>query len=131
MKLQCKYNSATSVEKIQDVAKENGFTYTNDLTNFVLLYNNGIIIPNKFDSEQSKGYEVKTILSYNKEDMENVYTAIEILKEEGVYLIPFAYTPSGDFICLEINNAVVLWKHETSIIERISPTFSLFIDSLY
>lgn len=131
MKIQTKYNSATSIEKIQDVARENGFAYTNDLIDFILFCNNGIISPNKFDTEQSKGHEVKTILSYNKEDMENVYSAINIIKEDGVYLIPFANTPSGDFVCMDIHNNVVLWKHETSTIERISPAFTLFVDSLY
>ena len=61
MKLQCKYNSAISVENIQEVARENGFTYTNDFINFIQTCNNGIISPNKFNSEQSKEYEVKTI----------------------------------------------------------------------
>lgn len=131
MKLQCKYNSAISVEKIQEVARENGYTYTDDFISFIQSCNNGIISPNKFNTEQSIEYEVKTILSYNNKDIENVYTAIKILKEEGKCLIPFANTPSGDFVCIDINNFVVLWKHETSSIEIISPTFSLFIDSLY
>ena len=131
MKLQCKYNSAISVENIQEVARENGFTYTNDFINFIQTCNNGIISPNKFNSELSKEYEVKTILSYNHKDIENVYTAINILKEDGKSLIPFANTPSGDFVCIDFNNAVVLWKHETSAIEKLASTFSLFIDSLY
>ena len=71
------------------------------------------------------------VMIHNNKDIENVYTAIKILKEEGKCLIPFANTPSGDFVCIDINNFVVLWKHETSSIEIISPTFSLFIDSLY
>ena len=50
MKLQCKYNSAISVENIQEVARENGFTYTNDFINFVQTCNNGIISPNKFNT---------------------------------------------------------------------------------
>lgn len=131
MKLQCKYNSVTSIEKIQEVANENGFTFTNDLINFILDYNNGMIIPNRFDTGEAKGYEVKTILSYNKKDIENVYSAIEILKEEGARLIPFANTPSGDFVCMDTSNAVVLWKHETLSIEKTSDGLSSFTDSLY
>ena len=131
MKLQCKYNSEISIENIQEFAKEYGCKYTDDLISFVLRYNNGTISPNKFNTELSEGYEVKTILSYNKGDIENVYTAMEIIKEDGLHLIPFANTPSGDFVCMDISNAVVLWKHETSTIEGISHELSSFIDSLY
>ena len=37
MKLQCIYNSKISVANIQEVARENGFTYTNDFINFIRI----------------------------------------------------------------------------------------------
>lgn len=129
MEIKCKYNSTTSIENIQKVAEENGFIYPKELINLILKCNNGIIIPNKFDATKEQGLEVKTILSYNKEDKETVYSAIKTLRESGVNFIPFANTPSGDYICL--NGAeVVIWEHETSNTQLVSPTLSKFLESL-
>lgn len=129
MEIKCKYNSATSIEKIQEVAKENGFVYPKELIDLILKCNNGIITPNKFDSKKEQDLEVKTILSYNKEDIETVYGAIKALKESGFNYIPFANTPSGNLICLN-GNEVIVWEHEKLSPAFVSPTLSDFLESL-
>ena len=129
MTLTWKYVSPIDVEMINEVEKMYGFTYPTGLKNLILEGNNGGVSPNHFKTGNG-ATEIKTVLSYNKSDIENVYRAIKTLKADGSNLLPFANTPSGDLICTD-GKKIILWSHETSRTEDIANSLKAFIDSLY
>ena len=114
---------------VEKVAKENGFTLPEDLIQLVLKGNNGTPSKKKFDSEHGREHMVKTILSYIPEDIENVYDAIDVLRESCYRLYPIANDPAGNLICLS-PKGIVLWNHETDEVDFIAKTVTLFLESL-
>ena len=56
-----------------------------------------------------------------------------MFKEEEIKLIPFASDPSGNYICIDVNNndSVVFWNHEINNTEYIAKNFSAFLNKLY
>ena len=124
-----KYVKATSLDKIQAVEKEYDVSLPNDLINLLLESNNGRPEKSLF---QVIGIErvFKKLLSYNKEDRENIYPYIEILRNEDSKLFPIASDPFGNFICL-FEGQIVFWEHETARKQYICDTITEFINLLY
>lgn len=85
-----------------------------------------------FDTEITKGRVIKSLLSFNKDDLETVYDAMDTLKKENDNLVPLASDPGGNYICYNKKQQnIELWLHETNNTEKISDTFNAFLDSLY
>ena len=99
------------------------------LINLLLEYNNGRPDKTLF---QVAGKErvFKKLLSYNKEDRENIYPYIDILRNENAKLFPIASDPAGNFICLYEGN-IVFWEHETAKKQYICDTMTELIELLY
>src|SRR5574344_1199302 len=131
MSITWKYVKPTTMDKIEAVEKENAIKLPEDLQNLLIANNNGRPSPSTFDTKKSKERVFKKLLSYNKEDTENIYTAIEVLKKENSYLFPIASDPSGNFICLEKGEKIVLWLHEVNRTEFIAKSMTEFIEKLY
>ena len=76
---------------------------------------------------------MKTLLSFNPDDSENIWSANDSMDEEfQSNYIAFANDSAGNLICFKKSNKlVVLWDHETDNVEAIAPSFSGFIKSLY
>ena len=71
---------------------------------------------------------MKSLLSYNAEDKENVYIFGEIFKKG---FIPFAITEFGDVICINCKNEnIELYLHELDIFEYISKNIEDFFNIL-
>ena len=130
MEIQWKYATPISEKKIAKVEKLYGVQIPDELKAVIKEGNNGVPSKRFFDTDKAKEHEVKTLLSYNKGDIENIYSAAEILKEAGENLFPFANDPAGNLICLS-ENEVVLWNHETNEIERIAGSVDEFFVMLY
>lgn len=132
MSMEWKYVKQTTADKINYVEKCCEIHLPEDLKEFILQYNNGRPIKSTFDSERTKGLEIKKLLSYNEDDKESIYTFLEVIRSENKSLFPVASEPAGDFICLDTsNNKIVHYNHETTSIEFISNSFSEFIKKLY
>lgn len=130
--MEWKYVKATTSEKIEAVKKEYSVQLPVDLEKLILKSNNGRPIKSTFDSERTKGLEFKKLLSYNNEDIENIYTFIDVIQKENRNLFPIASEPSGDFICLDLsNNTVVHFNHETTTTEFVANSISQLISALY
>ena len=124
-----KYIKPTSLEKIQAVEKEYGISLPQDLINILLECNNGRPEKSLF---KVAGIErvFKKILSYNREDKENVYLFIDLIKKEDSALFPIAIDPAGNFICL-YNGTIAFWEHESGNKRYICDTISELIEQLY
>ncbi len=79
-----------------------------------LKYNAGRPSKRVFDVKGREECVFQQLLSFNKSDRTNIYTAMDVLKKEGhVNVIPFAMTPSGDYICIDSKTSkVMLWDAE-------------------
>lgn len=99
------------------------------LKQIIMQYNGGRPLYNIFDTIYSKEKVFKSLISYNKDDKDNIYLYEEIF-DKG--LIPFANTEFGDIICLNNKtNEVELYLHELDKTEKICDSISEFFDKLY
>lgn len=118
-----------AVELFED---ENDIKIPTDIVECIKINNGGRPNRKGFDTECSKGRVVKSLLSFNPEDLETIYTIFDVLKKEKSELIPIFSDPSGNYICYDtLNKEMVLWLHETNTTEKISNSFSEFLSSLY
>ena len=126
-----KYVKPTNEDNINEVEKILGCDIPKDLKLLILQSNNGRPEFDCFDTEQEKEKQFKKLLSYNKEDLENIFDCIGLFKD--LKLIPFADDPMGNFLCLDSdnNNKVVYWDHETDEKIFVADTLSAFLSSLY
>ncbi len=117
------YKSITNIEKKYNINIPN---YLKDL---IIQYNGGRPEKNIFDTENYKEKVFKCLLSYNKDDRENIYIYNDLFQKN---YIPFANTPSGDIICLNIENEKIeLYLHEIDKFEFVSNNIEKFIKELY
>ena len=111
-----------------------GFSFPENLRDFILMHNNGRPKPNGFDTKKSKGRVFDKLLSFNKSDKENVFSTYSLLKNDvPENLVVIAADPFGNFICADKANGfrVSLWLHENESIEETGKTIFEIVDSLY
>ena len=102
----------------------------NDIKAVFLVANNGRPSVCTFDSPSEKEHVLKKLLSFKKEDVENIYKAKTVVDNDDTSLFPLANDPSGNLICLK-NNKIVYWHHETGTAEFLANSFTDFLNSLY
>lgn len=80
-----------------------------------------------------KEVEIKALLSFNKEDTENIYNVIEYFKKQfNGNILPIATEPSGDYFCIDLtSNSIVYWEHETNRLTFIAKNLVEFLNCLY
>ena len=110
-----------------------GYRFPPDFKKCVKNYNGGLPDKNAFDTDKHCEYLIKAFLSFNKEDKESVWNAVEWHKEQlaGKYVI-FAIDNFGNFICFDVHNdEIVFIEHETLVIEKVASCFTDFLNKLY
>lgn len=130
MRITWKYATPISDELISEVESNYDIQLPKDLKSILKEGNNGVPSKRFFDTDIAKGHEWKTLLSYHKSDMENIYSALSVLKDVDADLFPFGNDPAGNIICLK-ENKVVFWHHETDAIEYVANSISEFLAKLY
>ena len=111
---------------------DNNLKLPQDITSCIKQNNGGRPDKKAFDTEVAKGRVIKSLLSFNKDDLETVYDAIDILKNGNTNLVPLASDPGGNYICYNVKQQdIVLWLHETNTTEQISSSFTAFLEALY
>lgn len=88
----------------------------------------------RFKTGTQKERVLKTFLPVTKDYETNTFAVIEWLGlSKGT--IPFASTPSGDYLCFRYENQqepmIVLYHHEIKSYEHVATSFKEFITSLY
>lgn len=91
-----------------------------NITDCILKYNGGRPHDKDITTRNGEGYVFKNLLSYNKDDKENIYSIYPDLFR-GTDLFPIGLESSGDMVCFNNKTRrIVLWKHETDKTEVIT-----------
>lgn len=121
------------LDSINKFEQEYEVTLPDNLKEFIIANNGGrpnLDIIKKLDGNE---VEVNALLSFNKEDVENIYKVIDYFKGQfGGKIVPIATEPSGDYFCINLNNnSIVYWEHETNELSFIANNLDEFLNCLY
>lgn len=109
-----------------------GFMLSEESKSIILNFNNGRPVINQFDTLTSQGVVFEKLLSFNKNDSENVFKTHKALNRQvPENLVAIALEPSGDYLCLDKEQKVFLWRHESERLEGTGKNLAEVIDSLY
>lgn len=119
-----------SVDKFE---QDYEITLPDSLKEFIITNNGGRPSLDIIKTEDGREVEIKALLSFNKEDAENIYKVIEYFnKQFNSKIIPIATEPSGDYFCIDItNDSIVYWEHENNKLTFISKDLDEFLNCLY
>ena len=82
------------------------------LLDVVTKYNGGRPTHKLFNTIDDKEYVFKSLLSYNENDLENIYSIYPSLFKES-NLFPIATDAAGNMICVnKASEEYYLWEHE-------------------
>jgi cell wall assembly regulator SMI1 len=130
MEIAWRRSSVIGEDIIAEAEKQFGIQLPDDIKKVFVYANNGRPSVCTFDSPKSKEHVLKKLLSFKKDDIENVYKAKAVVDNDDKSLFPLANDPSGNLICLK-NNIIVYWHHETGEVEFLANSFAEFLNSLY
>ncbi len=122
--------SAESISKFETLVK---YKFPDAFKKCVLENNGGRPNSRTFDTDCTKERELKSFLSFNKDDIENVWKIAEWNKSElSDKYVAFAIDNFGNLICFDIkNNNIIFLDHETLNTEKITDDFISFMNGLY
>ena len=90
-----------------------------ELVSVIETYNGGRPEEKEIVTDAGREYVFKSLLSYNQDDKETIYTIYPELFIDS-YLFPIGSDSAGDFICYDLKKQrLVLLNHETNKIEII------------
>ena len=119
---------ATILDKIEAYYK---FKIPNDLKNTIIKYNAGSPNKNIFD-KPTKGKVFSGLLSFNKNDDDNVYDMIKSIHgNKKLVILPFGSDGFGNAICVTKTGSIVFWDHEQNIVTLIATSFNQFMAMLH
>lgn len=119
-----------SPEIIADFEKKYGYKIPSDLKECIIINNGGRPIPDTIKLNNGEEFDVKSLLSFNKNDPENIYKVIDYFKNNyDGELMPFAADSGGNYYCIK-NNNVILWTQDNEIF-AVSESFSDFLAKLF
>ena len=130
MDIQWKRGSQISDEIISEAELAYGICLPQDIKDIVKKYNNGRPSVSSFDSPIGKEHEIKKLISFKKDDIENIYQMKNLLSAIDISLFPIALDPAGNIICYQ-NGKIVYWLHETDEVYPLANSFSDFLSKLY
>ena len=109
------------------------YAFCDSFRQCVIVNNGGRPSQKAFDTDKTKERELKSFLSFNKEDRETVWKIFEWNKEELTdKYVPFSIDNFGNLICFDANNdKIVFVNHENLSVEIIADNFDGFMDGLY
>lgn len=118
---------------IDDFETHTNFKLPDEFRNIIQQYNGGRPDKRRFDTTNAKERCIKTFLSFNPEDKENVWFA---WNRALAGMVPFAVDNFGNYIAFDEyakpNSVIIVFcNHETGKIEFVANDFSEFINKLY
>lgn len=120
-----------SDKRISEAEEKLRFEFNESYADVVKKYNGGRPPISSYDTQSKTERTIKSFLSLNPEDSENVFTADRYVSEISKDLIPFAIDNFGNYICFERNSeSIIFLDFETGVRELVSESFSDFINIL-
>lgn len=116
-------------QTIEDFEKTHGVTFPEDLKEIFRKYNGGRPPMKRYDTALEKNKEFKTLLSFNRTDVENIYKFCPLDSSDAT-LIPIASDPAGNFFVLK-DGKIFFWNHETDETMLLANTFTEFLSTLH
>lgn len=118
---------------IEDFECAMTYEFPNSFKECILNNNGGRPSTSTFDTNKTKEREMKSLLSFNKEDKENIWSVNEWVKSDlNNIFIAFAIDNFGNLICFDVNNdSIVFWNHENNETELVAKSFDEFLGKLY
>lgn len=122
-----------AVDLIGDYERLVKYVFCDSFKKCVITNNGGRPSKRLFDTDKAKERELKSFLSFNREDRETVWKIFEWNKEELTnQYIPFAIDNFGNMICFDVkNDKIVFVNHENMSVEIIANSFADFMNGLY
>lgn len=113
---------------IPDAEEKLGYKFTDSYVDFVKKYNGSRPPVSVFTTSASQERTIKSFLSFNPSDAENIIKLNKGVAEISEILVAFAIDNFGNYICFEKqNNTVLFLDFETGKTELIDKTFSDFL----
>lgn len=122
--------SENAIEEFESTIK---FEFPESFKEIVTNYNGGRPEKDIYDTDKTKERTIKSLLSFNKEDKENIWKMVE-WDSNGLckQYITFAIDHFGNLICFSVKDKTIVFiDMETLTTEIIAPDFSAFIGKLY
>lgn len=122
-----------SIDLIDDFECLVKYVFCDEFRKCVIANNGGRPSKRTFDTDKVKERELKSFLSFNKEDRETVWKIFDWNKEElANKYVPFGIDNFGNLICFDANNdKIVFVNHEDMSVEAIAENFDGFMSGLY
>lgn len=106
-----------------------GCSLPEDVRNAIRSYNGGRPSLKYYDLLEEKDKEFKSILSFNRSDVENVFACWPIDSSDKT-LVPFAIDSAGNFFVVK-DGKIHLWLHEQDRTVFVADSFSAFLEKLH
>lgn len=118
-----------SNDLIDSFEKKYGYIVPEELKEVIIANNGGRPSPKILTNKVGQDFEIKSLLSYNNDDVENIYRIIDFFVENyNRELLPFAMDSAGNYYCIN-NKRVILWTQDDEII-TVCDSFNEFIKLL-
>jgi hypothetical protein len=109
------------------------YVFSDEYLDFIEEYNGGRPDKRNFVTAEGNKYTLKTFLSFNKDDMDNVWDIIDWSEDlvQDKREIPFAIDAYDNLICFNCeDNKIIFCDTETAEIEEIAEDFEEFLEKL-
>jgi hypothetical protein len=115
-------------DNVLNFLQQHGVNLPQQILDCIIENNGGRPSINIFNTNKSKERVFKSLLSYNSDDTENIYSVYpHLFRGSGLY--PIGTDTAGNFICVDLSNdyKLILWEHESKRKELIDQTeFHMF-----
>lgn len=116
-------------DAVEQFEKLHGVSLPPDLKALIKRYNGGRPSLKYYDLPEDPDREFKSLLSFNKSDLETVYKCYP-LDASDANLLPFASDSAGNMFVLK-DGKIWLWEHEQDALKFLADTFSDFLQGLH
>ena len=116
-------------ESIVEYETLTGCILPDDIREVIKMYNGGRPSLKYYDLPEEKDKEFKTLLSFNRNDVENVFAFYPLDSANGK-IVPFASDPAGNLFVIK-EGKIFLWSHESDTTVFLAESFSAFLETLH
>ena len=122
---------AKNIRQFEEVI---GFSLPLPVAEFILAHNNGRPRLNAVDMPSGEERIFEKLLSFNEDDVENVFSTYENLRADlKPELIAIALDPFGNYFCIDTKNdcQVEFWMQESGAVEHTGKKLLALMDALH